>query len=293
MPIRSTARSSAQREQTYPGAMSGARPLAEPVRNSLIDDAKVRLRKHDVGTKYSHLSSDKYSILLPLLAKEGKLHLLFTLRSEKLRRSPGEVCFPGGKCEPTDADDVATALREAQEEVGLHPHQVEVVCRLVPVVLDVRVGVEMGFLDSHELPVDPLSSGIHIWPNKTLGSATGSLITPVVGFIDHNFQAQPNPDEVTNVFLVPVEYFLHPHVYHQNHLTHSGQQFLVHCFEYTTPEDGVTYHIRGITAKYAVFIALIILGKKPIFEVEFNLDDLMSSSEESFLRLHKQAPNKL
>ncbi|XP_036765219.1 peroxisomal coenzyme A diphosphatase NUDT7 isoform X2 [Manis pentadactyla] len=258
MPIRSTARSSAQREQTYPGAMSGARPLAEPVRNSLIDDAKVRLRKHDVGTKYSHLSSDKYSILLPLLAKEGKLHLLFTLRSEKLRRSPGEVCFPGGKCEPTDADDVATALREAQEEVGLHPHQVEVVCRLVPVVLD-----------------------------------TGSLITPVVGFIDHNFQAQPNPDEVTNVFLVPVEYFLHPHVYHQNHLTHSGQQFLVHCFEYTTPEDGVTYHIRGITAKYAVFIALIILGKKPIFEVEFNLDDLMSSSEESFLRLHKQAPNKL
>ncbi|XP_036765220.1 peroxisomal coenzyme A diphosphatase NUDT7 isoform X3 [Manis pentadactyla] len=247
MPIRSTARSSAQREQTYPGAMSGARPLAEPVRNSLIDDAKVRLRKHDVGTKYSHLSSDKYSILLPLLAKEGKLHLLFTLRSEKLRRSPGEVCFPGGKCEPTDADDVATALREAQEEVGLHPHQVE----------------------------------------------TGSLITPVVGFIDHNFQAQPNPDEVTNVFLVPVEYFLHPHVYHQNHLTHSGQQFLVHCFEYTTPEDGVTYHIRGITAKYAVFIALIILGKKPIFEVEFNLDDLMSSSEESFLRLHKQAPNKL
>ncbi|KAK2508280.1 hypothetical protein MC885_012362 [Smutsia gigantea] len=205
MPIRSAARSSPQREQTYPGAMSRAWPVPEPVRNSLIDEAKVRLRKHDVGTKYSHLSSDKYSILLPLLAKEGKLHLLFTLRSEK----------------------------------------------------------------------------------------TGSLITPVVGFIDHNFQAQPNPDEVTNVFLVPVEYFLHPHVYHQNHLTRSGQHFLIHCFEYTAPEDGVTYHITGITAKYAVFIALIILGKKPIFEVEFNLNDLISSSEESFLRLHKQAPNKL
>ncbi|KAI5933254.1 Peroxisomal coenzyme A diphosphatase NUDT7 [Manis javanica] len=54
---------------------------------------------------------------------------------------------------------------------------------------------------------------------------TGSLITPVVGFIDHNFQAQPNPDKVMNVFLAPMEYFLHPHVYHQNRLTHSGQHF--------------------------------------------------------------------
>uniref|UniRef100_A0A8D1WS74 Nudix hydrolase 7 n=1 Tax=Sus scrofa TaxID=9823 RepID=A0A8D1WS74_PIG len=111
--------------------------LQEPIRNSLIDDAKARLKKHDAGTKYSHLPSSKYSILLPLLAKEGKLYLLLTLRSDKLRRSPGEVCFPGGKREPTDKDDMATALREAQEEVGLCPHQVEVVCRLVPLLIEV------------------------------------------------------------------------------------------------------------------------------------------------------------
>lgn len=61
-------------------------------------------------------------------------------------------------------DDVATALREAQEEVGLGPHQVEVVCCLVPYLLDVRVGVELGFLDSPELPMDPLSKR---WPNMT------------------------------------------------------------------------------------------------------------------------------
>nr|KAF6318784.1 nudix hydrolase 7 [Pipistrellus kuhlii] len=210
----------------------------ETVRNSLIDDAKARLKQHDVGTRYSHLSSNKYSILLPLLAKEGKLHLLFTLRSEKLRRSPGEVCFPGGKCETTDADDVATALREAQEE-------------------------------------------------------TNTFITPVVGFIDHNFQALPNPDEVKKVFVVPLDYFLHPHAYHQNQLTQSGHHFIIHCFEYTNPEDGVTYYIKGLTAKFAVFIALIILGEKPTFEVEFNLNDLASSSEEIFMRLYKQAPSKL
>lgn len=62
----------------------------------------------------------------------------------QLRRSPGEVCFPGGKRDPTDADDVATALREAQEEVGLCPQQVEVVCCLVPCVYDVRAGAETG-----------------------------------------------------------------------------------------------------------------------------------------------------
>lgn len=176
----------------------------------------------------------------------------------QLRRSPGEVCFPGGKCEPADADDTATALREAQEEVGLRPHQVEVVCRLVPYLLE-----------------------------------RDMLITPVVGFIDHTFQAQPNPDEVKKVFLVPLDYFLHPRVYHQSHVTLSGHHIVVHCFEYRHPEDGVTYHIKGITAKFALFVALIILGKKPSFEVEFNLNDLTSSSEEIFLKRHRRATSKL
>ncbi|XP_016052954.1 PREDICTED: peroxisomal coenzyme A diphosphatase NUDT7 [Miniopterus natalensis] len=229
-----------------------------PFRNSLIDDAKARLKKYDIGTKYSHLPPSKYSILLLLLAKEGKLHLLFTLRSEKLRMSPGEVCFPGGKREPTDGDDAATALREAQEEVGLRPQQVDVVCRLVPYRL-----------------------------NKN------TFIAPVVGFIDHDFQAQPNPDEVKNVFLVPLDYFLHPHSYHQSHLTKSGRHLIIHAFEYTNPEDGVTYHIKGITAKFALFVALIILEENPTFEVEFNLNDLITSSEESFLKLYKHATSKL
>ncbi|XP_066205749.1 peroxisomal coenzyme A diphosphatase NUDT7 [Saccopteryx leptura] len=260
MPIRADLlREVSNWKQTFSGTMSRPCP-PEPVRNSLIDDAKASLKKHDVGTKYSHLPSNKYSILIPLLAKEGKLHLLFTLRSEKLRRSPGEVCFPGGKGEPTDADSVATALREAQEEVGLCPEQVEVVCRLVPCLLDVK---------------------------------GNTLVTAVVGFIDHNFQAQPNPDEVKDVFLVPLDYFLHPLAYHQNYLTQSGHPFIMHCFEYTNPEDGVTYYIRGLTAKYALLVALIILGQKPTFEVEFNLDDLISSSEESFLKLYKHATSKL
>ncbi|KAL6038015.1 hypothetical protein STEG23_019356 [Scotinomys teguina] len=223
--------------------------LREPVRNNLIDDAKARLRRFDVGTRYSHLSSNKYSVLLPLLLKGGKIYLLFTVRSDKLRRAPGEVCFPGGKRDPVDMDDTATALREAQEEVGLHPHQVEVVSHLVPYLLN-----------------------------------NDALVTPVVGFLDHNFQAQPNADEVKDVFLVPLDYFLHPQVYYQNHFTYSDYHLVVHCFEYTDPETGAKYLIKGMTSKLAVLAALIILEESPSFEIEFDLNDLIPSCEKTFLR---------
>ncbi|XP_004842873.1 peroxisomal coenzyme A diphosphatase NUDT7 isoform X2 [Heterocephalus glaber] len=178
--------------------MSRSRHPQEPDRNNLIDDAKTRLKKLDVGAKYSHLSSHKYSVLVPLVAREGKLHLLFTVRSEKKKK----------------------------------------------------------------------------------------LVTPVVGFIDHNFEAQPNPDEVKDVFLVPLDYFLHPRVYYPYHFTQAGHSFVMHCFEYRRPEDGVTYFIRGLTARFAVVVALIILEQKPTFEVEYNLNDLLSSCEKQLLLYH-------
>ncbi|XP_006888951.1 PREDICTED: peroxisomal coenzyme A diphosphatase NUDT7 [Elephantulus edwardii] len=226
--------------------------------NSLLDAAKARLKKHDVGTKFSYLLPQKCSVLLPLMVKEGKLHLLFTLRSEKLRRSPGQVCFPGGKSEAGDVDEVATALRETQEEIGLLPHQVEIICCLVPHIFDKAI-----------------------------------LTTPVVGFVDQDFEPQPNPDEVKDVFLVPLDYFLHPQVYHQNYMMFYGNPFIFHCFEYTSPVNGVTYEIKGMTANFAVLLALIVLEKRPTFEVGFNLDDPVTSSEESLLKLYKSITSKL
>ncbi|XP_074142689.1 peroxisomal coenzyme A diphosphatase NUDT7 [Sminthopsis crassicaudata] len=227
-------------------------------KNLIKETAKARLRKYDVGTKFSLGLSRKFSVLLPLLVKEDKIYVLFTVRSKKLRTSPGEVCFPGGKSEPEDKDDIATALREAREEIGLQPHQVEVVCRLVP----------------------------HI--NKN-----GIMITPVVGFIDSSFQAQPNPHEVSEVFLVPLEYFLNPRTHFSFQTSIFGHCSRIHSFGYMDPQNQSVYHIWGLTARFALLTALIVLQKQPSFDVDYDLDNLISTSEQHFLKIHRAIKSKL
>lgn len=65
----------------------------------------------------------------------------------QLRTNAGEVCFPGGKRDPRDRDDVDTALREAEEEIGLPPDQVDVVCTLFPIMNKVHMGRGCFYVD--------------------------------------------------------------------------------------------------------------------------------------------------
>ena len=69
-------------------------------------------------------------VLLPLVWRDGRLLVVATLRARRLRDHAGEVSFPGGKRAPGDADLTQTALREAHEEIGLHPDRVRVLGRL-------------------------------------------------------------------------------------------------------------------------------------------------------------------
>ncbi|NXY26923.1 NUDT7 diphosphatase, partial [Atrichornis clamosus] len=221
-------------------------------RPGLKESARRRLREFDVGDKFCRLPLPRAAVLLPLLLRGGRLHLLLTVRAMQLRRSPGQVCFPGGKREATDKDDIATALREAEEEVGLQPEKVEVVCRLMP-------------------GIDKVSN----------------LVTPVVGFIEDTFQATPNPDEVSEVFVVPLEYFVKPLNYKAlSYKSSSGYLTRVHCFTYNDPEHKRSFKIWGLTAHFAVFLALVIFGERPTFEVDYDLDHLISSSEKNFLNLY-------
>jgi 8-oxo-dGTP pyrophosphatase MutT (NUDIX family) len=103
---------------------------------------------------------------------EGKPRLWLVRRPSSLRTHSGQVALPGGKRDPTDPDLVSTALREAEEEIGLFPGQVEV----------------LGIADD-------------------LVTVTKYLVTPVVGWIHGPFEPRPNPSEVSRAFSAPFATF--------------------------------------------------------------------------------------
>lgn len=113
------------------------------------------------------------AVLLPLVEKDGRCHIMFEVRSRNLNRQPGEICFPGGRVETSDGQDpLATALRETTEELGINLEDIDV----------------MGPLD-------------------ILATPLGALIYPFAGRIK-NTNIAPNPHEVEEIFLVPVDFFL-------------------------------------------------------------------------------------
>ncbi|KAM9754365.1 peroxisomal coenzyme A diphosphatase NUDT7 isoform 2-T2 [Menidia menidia] len=204
----------------------------------LKEETIATLKQFHVGGKLPCLPElPKASVLIPLFVRGGELHALMTLRSKELRTSAGEVCFPGGKRDPCDRDDVDTALREAEEEIGLPPEGVQVVCTLFPII------------------------------NKT-----GLLVTPVVGFIEESFCPVPNPAEVSAVFTVPLDFFTSNKDHHLSHGA-AGTTGPLHSFYFVDPGSGSLYHIWGLTAMLAILVASLALRKKPEFDVDFDLDD--------------------
>jgi coenzyme A diphosphatase NUDT7 len=77
----------------------------------------------------------KSAILVPLQVENGKLYAIMTLRSKNLSRYSGDISFPGGMQDPSDDGDfVKTALREAEEEIGLKAEAVRLLCQLRPCI---------------------------------------------------------------------------------------------------------------------------------------------------------------
>ena len=136
--------------------------------------------EHSVEKRFSDREPALAAVLLPLVMRD-ELTLLLTQRSSQLRAHSGQVAFPGGRTDESDHDAVDTALREAHEEVGLPRHHVEV----------------LGTL-----------------PTYVTGSAF--IITPVVALVKPGFELQPNPEEVADVFEVPLGYLMNP----ANHRRH-------------------------------------------------------------------------
>jgi 8-oxo-dGTP pyrophosphatase MutT (NUDIX family) len=142
--------------------------------------------------------SDKTSaaVLVPLLPVDGALHVLFTRRAASLPHHQGQVAFPGGSRDAADADPEGTALREAEEEIGLRP-------------ADVRV---LGRLDDLETV------------------ASRFVITPVVGVAPHPYPWHPCPREVDTIFTVAAHELAAPGLEREELWDFGGRQVPIRIF---------------------------------------------------------------
>lgn len=147
------------------------------------------------------------AVLVPVFERHGALHVVLTKRASHLKHHPGQVAFPGGKAEDIDADLSQTALREAEEEIGLDRHAVQIA----------------GSLDVHE-------------------TVTSFELTPYVGFTE-DFTPTPQPEEVDEVFDVPLDFLMDP-----ANMSIQGRHWRGQVRRYYTIPYG-PYYIWGASAR--------------------------------------------
>ena len=192
-----------------------------------------------VETPVALVTFDKVSSILILLVEiNGKPHVLLTTRSNMVSSHRGQVCFPGGQRDLNDSSSVHTALREAEEEIGLPPTSVRV----------------LGCMAT--LPPAPY------------------FLTVVVGvLIDPKFEPVLNRSEVDNFFYCPLELFLS-----QEHITTNIVDWesegtvtplTIYTFHYFCPVTESTHKIWGLTSSIAIFASCVAHNKPPQFDYYF------------------------
>jgi len=155
------------------------------------------------------------AVLVPLVERPEGYTVLLTQRTAHLEHHAGQISFPGGRAEDEDASPVDTALREAEEEIGLRRrHVVEIA----------------GFLDLYQ-------------------TVTGFLVTPVVGFVTPPFELALDAFEVAEAFEVPLEFVLDARNHEYRSMFYKGQQRRYYVIPY---EDRF---IWGATAAMLVSFA--------------------------------------
>lgn len=136
-------------------------------------------------------------VLVPLEHTGTGWRLLLTVRTHHLHTHAGQVSFPGGSLEPGDDGPVAAALREAEEEAGIAPAQVEIA----------------GLLERY-------------------CTVTGFVMTPVVGILRPGYHLRRQPEEVDELFWMPLERALDRRNYHRQSLELDGRLWHFHAQEH-------------------------------------------------------------
>jgi len=137
------------------------------------------------------------AVLVPIVEREAELTVLLTRRTDHLDDHAGQIAFPGGRIEASDADAGAAALREAEEETGLPPARVRLI----------------GQLDTYV-------------------TRTGFEIVPLVGLVTPPFVIEPDSFEVAEVFEVPLGFFLAPENRQRHSRVFQGKERQFYAFPY-------------------------------------------------------------
>lgn len=138
------------------------------------------------------------AVIVPLSYREGECHIFFTERSDEVNFHKGQICFPGGTREPGDASLLDTALREANEEIGLDAKDVEV----------------LGELDDN------------------LTVTTGYVISPFIAFIPYPYPFKVDRREIKQIFSVPLSALMDEAIFREELQSFDGETMPVYFYEY-------------------------------------------------------------
>lgn len=163
-----------------------------------MPDSQLIIPRLRERLRYYRPSPDRVdaAVLVPV-TDESTPHIILTRRASHMSSHAGEVAFPGGKRDSTDASIIATALRESREEVGIPEHEVEVI----------------GELDAFT-------------------SKVGLRVQPIIGMVPHDLVLVPNPGEIESIFRVPVEFFLTEKVSYTHRFRFMGNEVTVPSFNF-------------------------------------------------------------
>lgn len=161
------------------------------------------------------------AVLVPIIERAAGLSLLLTRRADHLKLHPGQISFPGGRVEHCDSGELAAALREAEEELGIPARLVEVAGYLPPQVVIV----------------------------------SGFVVTPVVGFLPASVTISPDDREVAEVIEAPLSSLLKPDGMVRTRRTLQGIEFESPEFHFGY------HRIWGVTANIIDSLRIIVLEK--------------------------------
>jgi len=166
--------------------------------DALYAHIKNRLGKHKPQTyKFEDAPARPAAVIIPLFFKNGEAHMDFTQRTEKVNKHKGQVSFPGGTQDDTDADSLQAALRETHEEMGILPQDITVLGR-----------------------TDNFLTNTHF------------LVTPWVGHFPYPYEYVISRDEIEKVIEVPLIHLLDDGSFEIRDWERNGKWYKIHFYEY-------------------------------------------------------------